>query len=498
MSALITPDMALDDQKALSGINVLDDDVLNLNGDDSEKVMYEEMLFTPFKFDSMLHESSTLTALENAVTDLSYLADSIRSAKGMNQTFAMEAERLLPGFGGVPVGYYTKVTSATRFKISLEEISKGVWGLIVAAGVALVAMLVKFIKWLFGDKKDSKNTTDNKPNTTPEEIKKLEDLSKDVMHDIETRDKAFSGILKAILDELENMPKKEYPYKDIDGLLEMYCKEEGADSALAKILNEEIPLFTDLLKGGEYFKTMSIAVDKLGDVLEITKKVVRGIETLNTSVEDEYKKLSLYDNKPDFEDMDGIAIKYPLPDSDVSKLSHITDISAKIKEVRDKVAEETSHGKLTYTKLNELFSHNLYTFAPKLHKVVAEINELEPLLGKAVEDVEKNIKLVEKSRDAATKKAGDSGVDVRISLYAKSALNTLNRIGKDLGATFVFVSLVKEYAELVVKLWRNIVGINAEIIRVVNAELDKGEGVPPEIAHIHEQLLEKIKEVKKV
>jgi len=146
MSKLINPLMELQDKL---GIND-DNDSLNSGSelDDEVIIHLSNPLSVVDSFD--IHENiGTITALENRITDLFYLADDIERASGMNQTFAMEAEKLLDGFvTKTPIGYYSRDISATRYKVSLEEISKGIWALIAAAVAAVIVMIVKFVKWI--------------------------------------------------------------------------------------------------------------------------------------------------------------------------------------------------------------------------------------------------------------------------------------------------------------------------------------------------------------
>jgi hypothetical protein len=178
MGILTTPDMAVDDLYELSGMKK----EANLNGEEDGN---GPEFYLPFNFGASFldieENIGNITSLENRITDLFYLADDIQNASGMNQSFAMEAEKLLPGFGGVPIGYYTVDTSATRYKVAVEELSAGIWALIAAAITAVAAMIYKFIKYVFG--KDSEKgklpTVDD-----IEDIKKKTDEHAEIVSDV--------------------------------------------------------------------------------------------------------------------------------------------------------------------------------------------------------------------------------------------------------------------------------------------------------------------------
>lgn len=95
-----------------------------------------------------------LIALESQFQDLFYLADSLDKAGGMNQELALEAQKVVPDFGGVPLGYYSKNLSATRYKVAVEEITDNIHHLIIAGIAALVALIGGLFWWILGKKKD--------------------------------------------------------------------------------------------------------------------------------------------------------------------------------------------------------------------------------------------------------------------------------------------------------------------------------------------------------
>lgn len=93
-------------------------------------------------------DATSLQQDVNALEDIGYLLAEIRQAHGMSQTFALEAERICPGFLPVPVGYYTKTPSATRLQASLEGLYAKVWETIASAVRKLREQLVRFLYWL--------------------------------------------------------------------------------------------------------------------------------------------------------------------------------------------------------------------------------------------------------------------------------------------------------------------------------------------------------------
>ena len=106
--------LSLNAGNELEGENFVDDAHLTLVVDENnDGVNFDE-------------ELKKLTALESRLDDLKYLYDDLKDASGMNQTYALEAQRIIPDFGGVPIGYYSKDLTATRYQISLETLDKNI------------------------------------------------------------------------------------------------------------------------------------------------------------------------------------------------------------------------------------------------------------------------------------------------------------------------------------------------------------------------------------
>lgn len=96
-----------------------------------------------------LDEDDGVVSLEAQFLDLQYLCLSMDQAQGMNKQLAMEAHRVLPGFEEkYPLGYFTEETTATNYKVALEELHVGVWALIGAAAAAAAMLIWKLTRWI--------------------------------------------------------------------------------------------------------------------------------------------------------------------------------------------------------------------------------------------------------------------------------------------------------------------------------------------------------------
>lgn len=134
-----------------------------------------------------------VVAFEEQVLDLSRVAEDIERAGGMCQRFALEAEAIVPGYlitDRVPLGYYSKDISATRLKVALEEVSKGMWALIAAGIAAALALLWKLISWFRGrGGEDADGNAGSggdiaaKHESSSETIDQVKRIMEDVQHD---------------------------------------------------------------------------------------------------------------------------------------------------------------------------------------------------------------------------------------------------------------------------------------------------------------------------
>lgn len=99
-------------------------------GDGEDKIV--ELMFdntAPGETPKLSEDVDIVAVVKDKVTDLNYLRQDIRRAGGMNKTFALEAERLIPGFLNEdrPIGYFTLEPTQTQYRdtmLALEAFEK--------------------------------------------------------------------------------------------------------------------------------------------------------------------------------------------------------------------------------------------------------------------------------------------------------------------------------------------------------------------------------------
>lgn len=86
----------------------------------------------------------------------------IHAVGGLNQTMAMEANRIVPGFISKvnPIGSFTVMPSQANMRLALEEIDKVKAGIFAAIAAALLALVTKFIFW-FRKRRNSEDGTNS-------------------------------------------------------------------------------------------------------------------------------------------------------------------------------------------------------------------------------------------------------------------------------------------------------------------------------------------------
>lgn len=220
-------------------------------------------------------EMAALESLNNRACDLEYLMQDIQKAHGMSQSFAMEAERLLPGFTKLaPVGYYTKAPTATRLKVSMEELSKGMWALIAAAAAAVIGLVIKIVSWLAG-KKEGKAT------------------SKDVAEVASERKEAADAMAESMArtnDAIKDVDPRALDIKDKKGndartntLTEAFeFLNENYDSSkeYSKFFTEPNPLYVELVNNGKYATAIRKATDSIKPIIAFMLARTKALEKI--------------------------------------------------------------------------------------------------------------------------------------------------------------------------------------------------------------------------
>lgn len=97
-----------------------------------------------------IDDDISLITVVDKTKDLNYLKTDIVRTDGMNKAFALEAEKLMPGFldDDRPVSFYTEFPSKTNYKLALEAISAEQKSLVRKIWDLLAKFLKNAMAWL--------------------------------------------------------------------------------------------------------------------------------------------------------------------------------------------------------------------------------------------------------------------------------------------------------------------------------------------------------------
>lgn len=274
-----------------------------------------------------LDEDDGIVSLEAQFLDLQYLCLSMNQAQGMNKQIAMEANRVLPGFEEkYPLGYFTEETTATNYKVALEELHVGVWALIGAAAAAAAMLIWKLTRWIIklfkgGSDDDSSsggsgkpsdkeitdsiteaaNLSDKKARENPTVVAEMEKAVKGNQEGLEALRHALPEIRQAVtgspIDDKEpnevqhgaktepagtSHPRKDFSISDFTSI-EAYQKaiyNRDMVHKYAPLVKQERHSFYDIASQGEWTKTMVSFGPVISSLEVMLQQRVLAIESL--------------------------------------------------------------------------------------------------------------------------------------------------------------------------------------------------------------------------
>lgn len=469
----------------MSGLN----DGFELEGDKTQFVEDATPILEPFTVDG---DAEMLVTLENRIIDLQDLATDIENAQGMTQDFAIEALRILPDVLSASPKHFSKSPSMTRLKISMEEMDKGVWALIAAAVVAVIAIVYKIFKWLSGDK-SSDGASGGGSGGASAAAGKAEAKLDENIRTAEATSKAVEGAADAVHEGTQHLHSnpvsltgaavkgnkpgesgsgddKAYTYNDFDQLIAKFLTDGNKFDHAKKFLESDDPIFADIIKSGEYSKLAADAGDALLSLQDVLDTKVKALEEIlredihSNEMIDEWKHNKALDN-PVL--MEPIELKFR-----GSKVS-MEDISRQLRTVKEKVQASKSHERINFDKLfqrmHEVYKKpvnmNIFTALKGSVRSVAKMEERMAAMQKLTDNL---------AHDGNAGSASAGGVAVRV----RQVILTL---GKDTYAYAILAHELKFYAMHSEYLAKEAMGFGTEVVRkIVHAMRMDGQDVPKE------------------
>jgi len=470
MSEIITPIMALHDQKALSGMDRDEDSTdfsFSLNvGNELDEEKDEGIFIEPFEILSVLDitdEGDLVASLEARIDDLFYLADDIQKAIGMNQSFALEAEKLLPGFGGVPIGYYTKDTTATRYKVSLEEITKGIWALIAGVIVAIIGVIIKIFSFFSGKKeggtsKDAQDNIDNAIKDVDETTSSINSAN-ELMHEA---DSLLSNAKLTLLDGDGNAFQCTSLQLAVDKLL---TNEERYRRA-KEFLDFKNPIHYDLITFGTYTKDAILLGERLRSINDIFKIKV---DAINDAIRSNIGSSLVAE---DFQNLRKLnKVNTPIEFSIYGRTMSLREATVHLRDVRNALMDKEVSKDVNF---DTLFSSILHVYSgSKIKHILTEVkNSLSTLA-----DIQKHLDNMEGILRNLSTDGTPGAVTVDIGRLIQDTVKTLS---SDLISFKELYAEISRFADDLKDLSNRAIGISIEVISKITSEMHKNDQTVPE------------------
>jgi len=421
-------------------------------------------------------ESETLIGIESHYTDLLYLLKDVNQSRGMNQSFALEARKLLPDFDkGIPVGCYTPGMSATRYKVAIEEMSKGIWALISAAIAATLAIIVKIYSY-FSKKKTGKEGDGSSA------VADVEAQMQAATNDISVLDETASIVQDAdqLLSQanivLKDKKGQEYKCDSFQAIIDRFFHSEERYGRAKRFLQSHDAVLNDIIHNGAYSKLTNLVSDKLsvataaiGAKMDLLEQIIRG-DMGSHSVAEELKSVSML-NKAE-------QVLEIVVDNRTMTLSQTADY---VKGIRAKLPE-TSTG--TPTTFDRLFSSVAHSFKERsIEHTLKQVGDSLSLIVqiqarlKKMQSVSRNLAL-DGTPGATTEGVGSH---LRQVLFATA---------KDVAGLGMLMSEIVFYTTNLEHLAREVLGFAIEVVRKTTGEMRKGQvEIPQEWIDVLENLI---------
>lgn len=210
-----------------------------------------------------LNEDTKMIALtETALEDLKYLIEDIKRNHGMSQSFAIEAERISPGFINekTPVGYYSASPSATRYKVSLEGLFAKVWEFVKAALQKIRDTFMKVVYWVLQIKNGSGKESDEELKAKAQREAELEErfaaaLEKALLKMANATVEVANGVAHGVQVNASGQETRQF--SDMDRLIGEVIGGAQQSEAIRNFMQTGDPIFADLVTHGPLSSTMS-------------------------------------------------------------------------------------------------------------------------------------------------------------------------------------------------------------------------------------------------
>jgi hypothetical protein len=464
MSTFLTsPLMAeLEDQRKLNGLGSLNE---------GAELDDEEELESPQIFYEVVDDSEALKeiiSMEDNIQGLIYVLRDLKTSSGMTQSIALEAHKFIPDFDdNTPIGYYTKMPSATRYKVSMEALHKGIWAAIAAMSAIVIGIIAKIFKY-FGDDKKKAEKKLAKAIQVSDDIPVV--LSK-IGRMVETGD----DLLKDAKPKLMDNDGKEFKGDSFDAIIKAYYPHDAHNGSARKFLKATDPVFFDIINNGKYSQAVSSLVKYIGPI----------DEAINQKLDIVTKMMSmkLYGEGPEKEaflssvdKVESLTIRYE--GNDMTLLEVSREIARLQREVINSQTTKDINFDRLFGTMSDAFKNK------DMGRLLTHIKKSTPLLLKLERKLED---LQQFSRNLGEESSSQYASE-EIAHHIRS---TVSAIAADIAGLHKLIADITEYATAMETLAIQSVALATSIIRRTMVELHKNK---QEIPKEWENLIARVKE----
>lgn len=418
-----------------AGFELDDEDHYSVDPEISVQRLENDDVFedpVPGEVPEMKEETDLIATMESSLEDLFYLQDDLRKAGGMCQAFAQEAQRLIPGFDkGNPIGFYTKVPTATRYKVALEGIVSGIWEAIKKGIAALIEMVKKFFRWLSGGKTEAKAADVKKE--AKEQVESIEEKQEDLDRLAESA--------KKIMEEFNKNGGKIKTEKDgeeelgsFDQLIQKAIQNTRHGEEIQMFLESRDPLFHDITNHGKYTQAIERLVNPMRQVQATIRAKLQIIDEVYKSDISQTDQATEMVNTKDMAKISGrIEISYD------GKMMYLDAALDSIQQTLREVKQETPTKNLSFDRVFSATAE-AYSRGP--------IKKLLEQYGLMAEEFEHLLKTLDLLQDAVGSVATDDAEGAPKGDTGKQLRAVIAAVGQDLS------DLRKMFAEI--QAYRNV------------------------------------------
>lgn len=396
--------------------------------------------FTPGEVPE-LRQDIELIALEGALQDLAYLKEDLLRTGGMQQSFAMEAQRLLPKFdGGVPLGYYTKEPTATRYRIALEEINKGFWALVAAAAAAVIAAIFKLIAWWRGTGTSAKHSASERARVAEQN----EDTLKDVEGSMNQLQDALRGDASTIAHGEADRALT------MDSLMKDLWDNPARYERTMNFLAMPHPINRDILSHGPYSQAFGQLAAHLGGITNVLRMKLTELQRVSQIDKHSFMAQDASINKHMLE-----IIATPLKVGFGGTALPLSEVADKLSQLRQDT--EQSEDATTPLKLDQLI-HGVVAAYRKSE--VSEYFKAQAEIAEVFEHMSEALKRLQKT-------AGDLSTDGQVGHQSEGVgahiRDVIFQVGKEIADYQRLFSEMNRYGMFLERLTSQAVGFAREV-----------------------------------